>query len=922
MAKRCNICNQTYPQHLASCPHCADKAQAGTKPVPRVPPGSESEFDLGDSGFGGAATSQRPGSGSAIDLGKRGQPAQQGPPPGSESDIDIAPPHRVPDTSSGVIVHKAESASDSSIIKWAALVEDATKAEDASGLRVDSPSDEDLIAKAAAEGVSTADVDLASPAAPSSGDVSRVQVYPGSEADVVVRGDSASEVNLQPPAAPSETSGVSVVGPSEPDVVVAGAAGESSTVNLGGMNQKQRPFEQNQASDAVDSGPSGVDLSKAAAARGDSSVDAVVELAEDADAPSAPPSEASDSGAEQSGLDLARLSGASDSSAVLPGGPKQPQRLDEKTSPKAPRTQHAIGLGEHFSAEDTSAVDLGGGAGRPAAPDEDEPGSSGRIYPPESATDFRDDPDAPPQVRVDKESGPSDKPDKATPRSMPKVLAGAALGLILGVGATAGYFSMRDSGAKSSQSTGPGAAQPAAADQANRNIPAAIGGRTTEEIVAALDRLEQEKKEAEQEKKQAEKKAADLAEQLKAAETKATGGSGDVAKTAERKAAALAEELKAEKKRTTEEADKAKTAEKKATDFAAAAEAARKAEEDARKKAEEALRAAKQAQEKATAADTARRKIAAESDKTKDMLKSMDAKQAELVKQAEEAAAARKKAEASLQATVQKLKNAKYLPADASAADVARAVEQAIAAAKASDPSGKLAAAQADLASAQNKLTRAEEALAQRWTPQAMLDVWLALLQQPAAEPEMAKLALMDVERIGRDAKASAAVRAKAACVRGLALQQQGRKDEARTVLAEAIKNAPADAEWPAVARAALEEKPKPVVAQPVSSEPANAHPLQAESAYAAGVRDFWAGDYARAEQQFQNAIRNDSRDARYHYYLGLSRLSQNKRAEARRDFERASELEKQSRPARPAINAALERIQGSLRREVDQYRN
>jgi hypothetical protein len=915
MAKRCNVCNQTYPQHLASCPHCADKAQASDKPVPQVPLGSESEFDLGEMARGHVAASERPGSGSAIDLQRPDQPAHQGPLTDSESDVDIGLAHRAPDTSSGVVIHKAESASDSSLIRWAALVEDASKAEDASGLRVDSPSDEDLIARAAEEGTSTADVDLASPTAPPSAEVSGVQVFPSSEPDVVVRGDSASEVNLH---TPSETSGVLVAGPSEADVIMAGAKEESSAVNLGDMNQKQPPSDLNLASDVLDSGVSGVDLGKAAPARGDSSVEAVVELAEDA---SAPPSETSDSGAEHSGLDLALLSGgAGESSSVLPHRPKRPSEPEEKPARKAPVTQHAIGLGEHFSAEDASAVDLGGGAGRLAAADEeaaaqDAPGSSGRIYPPDSATGSRHDPNAAAQGRADEQQRMNSRAEKTAPRSMPKVLAGAALGLLLGAGATAGIFSLRDSGAKSTQTASPGAGSQAALDQPGRNIPAAIGGKTPEEIVATLDRLEQEKKEAE-------KKAADLAAELKTAEAKAASGSAEGSKDAEKKVAALTEEVKAAEKKAAELADKFKAAEKKTTELAAAAEAARKAEQDARKKAEESQTAAKQAQEKADDADAARRKLAAESEKTKDMLKSMDAKQADLGKQAEEAAAARKKAEASLQATIQKLKDAKYLPADASASDVARAVEQAIAAAKTSDPSGKVSAMQADLASAQAKLNRAQETLAQRWTPQAMLDVWLTVLQQPAVEPEMAKLALMDVDRVGRDTKASPAVRAKAACVRGLALHLQGRKEEARTVLAEAIKNAPAEAEWPAIARAALEEKPKPVVARPEASEPAEANPLQAESAYAAGVRNFWAGDYARAEQQFLTAIGNDSRDARYHYYLGLSRLSQNKRAEARRDFERASELEKQSRPARRAVNAALERIQGSLRQEVDRYRN
>jgi tetratricopeptide (TPR) repeat protein len=201
-----------------------------------------------------------------------------------------------------------------------------------------------------------------------------------------------------------------------------------------------------------------------------------------------------------------------------------------------------------------------------------------------------------------------------------------------------------------------------------------------------------------------------------------------------------------------------------------------------------------------------------------------------------------------------------------------------------------------------------------------MLDVWMALLQQPAAAPDMATLALTDVGRIARDRQASATVKAKAACVRGLALRQQGRKEEAKAVLIEALKNAPADADWEAVARAALEEKHQSVSS--AASFDVNAgNPLLAESAYNEGVRQFWAGAYARGEQRFLQAIRYDSHDARYYYYLGLCRWAQDKRGAARRDFQRGAELERQERPARPAVDAALERIQGSLREEVDQFR-
>src|SRR5262249_56752585 len=98
---------------------------------------------------------------------------------------------------------------------------------------------------------------------------------------------------------------------------------------------------------------------------------------------------------------------------------------------------------------------------------------------------------------------------------------------------------------------------------------------------------------------------------------------------------------------------------------------------------------------------------------------------------------------------------------------------------------------------------------------------------------------------------------------------------------------------------------PNPPEAAPADAETDS--PLHAESLYVEGVRQFWAGDYARAEERFVDAVRNDGRDARYHYYLGLSRRAQGKRVAAQRDFERGAELERQERPGRSAINAALE---------------
>jgi hypothetical protein len=98
-------------------------------------------------------------------------------------------------------------------------------------------------------------------------------------------------------------------------------------------------------------------------------------------------------------------------------------------------------------------------------------------------------------------------------------------------------------------------------------------------------------------------------------------------------------------------------------------------------------------------------------------------------------------------------------------------------------------------------------------------------------------------------------------------------------------------------------------------------NPFNAEKHYGAGLRWFWDRNYANAEKEFLEAVKNDRLDARYFYFLGLSRLAQDK-PEAREDFVQAAKLEEDGHPSRAAVNAALERIQGPMRIELNAVRN
>ena len=64
------------------------------------------------------------------------------------------------------------------------------------------------------------------------------------------------------------------------------------------------------------------------------------------------------------------------------------------------------------------------------------------------------------------------------------------------------------------------------------------------------------------------------------------------------------------------------------------------------------------------------------------------------------------------------------------------------------------------------------------------------------------------------------------------------------------------------------------------------ADPLAAAQHYAAGLQWYNDREYEKAQQEFLTAVEHDGQDARYYYYLGLSRLMQGDR-DAFEDFEK-----------------------------------
>jgi hypothetical protein len=99
-------------------------------------------------------------------------------------------------------------------------------------------------------------------------------------------------------------------------------------------------------------------------------------------------------------------------------------------------------------------------------------------------------------------------------------------------------------------------------------------------------------------------------------------------------------------------------------------------------------------------------------------------------------------------------------------------------------------------------------------------------------------------------------------------------------------------------------------------------NPMDAEKHFAAGLNFYFDRDYANAEKELLHAVENNSQDARYFYFLGLSRLELNRRRDAAADFDQGAKLESLNRPAPAAVSESLERIQGPTRQTLNEVRH
>jgi hypothetical protein len=97
--------------------------------------------------------------------------------------------------------------------------------------------------------------------------------------------------------------------------------------------------------------------------------------------------------------------------------------------------------------------------------------------------------------------------------------------------------------------------------------------------------------------------------------------------------------------------------------------------------------------------------------------------------------------------------------------------------------------------------------------------------------------------------------------------------------------------------------------------------PDLAERNFSAGLQFYFGGRFDAAESAFESAVGHNGKDARYHYFLGLSRWPQGKSEAAEEDFRQAAALEQLGLPDGRSISRSLERIQGWERQLINRFR-
>lgn len=95
----------------------------------------------------------------------------------------------------------------------------------------------------------------------------------------------------------------------------------------------------------------------------------------------------------------------------------------------------------------------------------------------------------------------------------------------------------------------------------------------------------------------------------------------------------------------------------------------------------------------------------------------------------------------------------------------------------------------------------------------------------------------------------------------------------------------------------------------------------RAAKKFGEGLTAYLDGRPSDAETAFVSATKDDANDARFWYFLGLSRLSTGNAAGAEEAFKKGADLEARNLPTSAVVSASLERIQGPARRVLATHR-
>jgi TolA-binding protein len=276
------------------------------------------------------------------------------------------------------------------------------------------------------------------------------------------------------------------------------------------------------------------------------------------------------------------------------------------------------------------------------------------------------------------------------------------------------------------------------------------------------------------------------------------------------------------------------------------------------------------------------------------------------------------------------------------------------------------------LAASRMQIAQYQLELKQARTAQQILPLWVPALESKEGKT-IAERAIRDARQV-LQGPGDAEAKAQAQYVLGLALRDEGKMDEARQALEEAVKGkATAKDGWRAAARQALNEVKDPGAnylpqmvrdlaqregkwtaalqeyAQNVNktnlptdyadslrylieNHPAfripdvlkAPNPQAAESFYTLGLQNYYSGLYREAERDFAQSVRyagKEGQDARTLYFLGLTQYLQGRRNEAQESFRQGKIREQLNRPPSQTVNEALERVQGDLRRVLNDQR-